>query len=109
MGCRNRWLASTICSSFAHERLFLGPHKFSHFRVWYRDALSKYLQDVLLDTRTLSRPYWDRHRLEEIVDGHRKGIRNYTTAIHKVLTLELVHRLFIDESSRVPTAPSRCL
>src|SRR5207249_10474073 len=25
------------------ERLFLGRHKFYHFRVWYRDALSKYV------------------------------------------------------------------
>lgn len=78
------------------ERLFLGRHKFYHFRVWYRDALSNYLRDVLLDSRTLSRPYWDRRRLEEIVNSHCKGNRNYTTAIHKVLTLELVHRLLID-------------
>ena len=98
-----------LLAGFHLERLFLGRHKFAHFRIWYRDALSKYLQDVLLDTRTLSRPYWDRHRLEEIVNGHRKGIRNYTTAIHKVLTLELVHRLFIDQPSRVSTTSSRCL
>jgi hypothetical protein len=30
------------------------------------------------------------------VKGHLKGERNYTTEIHKVLTLELVHRLFLD-------------
>ncbi len=78
------------------ERLFLGRHKFYHFRVWYRDALSKYVQEMLLDARTLSRPYLERPRLETIVRGHLKGNRNYTTTIHKVLTLELVHRLFLD-------------
>jgi asparagine synthase (glutamine-hydrolysing) len=78
------------------ERLFLGRHKFYHFRVWYRDALSKYVQEMLLDPRTLSRPYLERNGVERIVQGHIKGSRNYTTEIHKVLTLELLHRLFLD-------------
>jgi len=78
------------------ERLFLGRHKFCHFRVWYRDALSKYIQEILLDPRALSRPYVHRHALETIVRDHLRGNRNYTTEIHKMLTLELQHRLFLD-------------
>jgi asparagine synthase (glutamine-hydrolysing) len=81
------------------ERLFLGRHKFYHFRVWYRDALSKYVKDVLLDPRTLSRPYVNRASVESIVNGHLKHGRNYTTEIHKLLTIELFHRLFIDAGS----------
>jgi hypothetical protein len=30
------------------------------------------------------------------VKGHVKGDHNYTTEIHKLLTVELVHRLFLD-------------
>jgi asparagine synthase (glutamine-hydrolysing) len=78
------------------ERLFLGRHKFNHFRVWYRDALANYIREMLLDSRTLSRPYLERDVLESIVKGHLKGNHNYTTAIHKILTLEHFHRLFID-------------
>jgi asparagine synthase (glutamine-hydrolysing) len=78
------------------ERLFLGRHKFYHFRVWYRDALAGYIREMLLDSRTLSRPYLERKGVEQIVGGHLKGNRNYTTAIHKLLTLELIHRLFLD-------------
>ncbi|MGA9982526.1 MAG: asparagine synthase-related protein [Acidobacteriaceae bacterium] len=78
------------------ERLFLGRHKFYHYRVWYRDPLAAYVREMLLDSRTLSRPWLQRNTLEEIVKGHLKGDRNYTTAIHKILTLEHVHRLFID-------------
>ena len=78
------------------ERLFLGRHKFYHFRVWYRDALAGYVREMLLDPRTLSRPYLDRRAVEAIVRGHLKGGRNYTTEIHKLLSLELFHRLFID-------------
>jgi asparagine synthase (glutamine-hydrolysing) len=78
------------------ERLFLGRHKFYHYRVWYRDALSNYVREMLLDSRTLSRPYLNREVVEEIVRRHLKGDRNYTSAIHKLLTLEHLHRLFID-------------
>jgi asparagine synthase (glutamine-hydrolysing) len=78
------------------ERMFLGRHKFYHFRVWYRDALANYVREMLLDSRTLSRPYLQRDTLEKLVQGHLKGDRNYTTAIHKILTLEHLHRLFLD-------------
>lgn len=93
-----QWLARVdhLLSPMHLERLFLGRHKLYHFRVWYRDALSTYVREMLLDSRTLSRPYIERKQLENVVLGHLNGTRNYTTEIHKVLTLELLHRLFID-------------
>ncbi len=93
-----QWLARIdhFLSPLRPERLFLGRHKFSHFRVWYRDALSGYVREVLLDPRTLSRPYLEKKKVEMVVNGHLKGDRNYTTEIHKVLTLELLHRVFLD-------------
>ena len=83
-------------SAFHLERLFLGRHKALHFRIWYRDALAGYVREMLLDPRSLSRPYIERKRLEDLVQGHVKGDRNYTNEIHKTLTLELIHRLFLD-------------
>ena len=93
-----QWLARVdhLFSPFHLERAFLGRHKPLHFRVWYRNALSEYLREMLLDSRALSRPYLERTGLEAVVRGHLKGDRNYTTEIHKVLTLELVHRLFLE-------------
>jgi asparagine synthase (glutamine-hydrolysing) len=93
-----QWLAQIdhFISPLHPERFFLGRHKFSHFRVWYRDALSSYVQEVLLDPRTLARPYIERKQLEAIVGGHLKGTRNYTTEINKILSIELLHRLFLD-------------
>ena len=78
------------------ERLFLGRHKFCHFRVWYRDALKDYVGEMLLDERSLSRPYVDRKVLEPMVKKHLSGEANFTTEIHRLLTLELQHRLFVD-------------
>ena len=93
-----QWMArfDRLLSPLQPERLFLGRHKFTHFRVWYRDALARYVQAVLLDHRSLSRPYLDRRRAQAMVVSHVRGNRNYTWEIHKLLTLELIHRLFLD-------------
>src|SRR5262249_52409951 len=72
------------------ERLFLGRHKFIHFRYWYREVLSGYVREMLLDSRTLSRAYLNRDQVKAIVKGHLGGGRNYTTEIHQLLTLELI-------------------
>lgn len=93
-----QWLAKVdhLFSPLHFERLFLGRHKFAHYRLWYRDGLSNYVREVLLDPRSLSRPYVERKRLEAVVDGHLKGTRNYTLELHRLLSLELLHRQFID-------------
>jgi asparagine synthase (glutamine-hydrolysing) len=93
-----QWLARTdhILAPFHLERLFLGRHKYYHFRVWYRDSLANYVRAMLLDSRTLSRPYLQKNPLQTMVQHHLKGDRNYTNEIHRVLSLELVHRLFLD-------------
>jgi len=78
------------------ERIWLGRHKVFHFRVWYRDELANYVREMLLDQRSLTRPYVNAESVQNIVNGHLKGNRNYTTEIHRLLTLELTHRLFLD-------------
>jgi asparagine synthase (glutamine-hydrolysing) len=78
------------------ERLFLGRHKFHHFRVFYRDELSRYVKEILLDPRTLGRSLYRKLVLEEIVRGHVGGYRNYTLEIHKLLTIELIQRKLIE-------------
>ncbi|HEY6185208.1 MAG TPA: hypothetical protein VIW67_23410 [Terriglobales bacterium] len=83
-------------SPFHLERLFLGRHKLLHFRVWYRDQLSSYVRQMLLDPLSLSRPYIQKAAMGNIVEGHLKGNRNYTTEIHRLLTMELLHRTFMD-------------
>lgn len=78
------------------ERAFLGRHNFTHFSLWYRGPLAEYVRGMLLDERTLSRWYVDRKRVEAAVSKHLNGEENFTSAIHKLLSLEYFHRLFID-------------
>ena len=86
-------------SSLRLERLFLGRHKLLHFRIWYRDQLAEYVRQILLDPLTLSRPYLQKKTVEAVVKSHLNGTRNYTTTIHKLLTFELLQRLFLNAQS----------
>ncbi len=94
------WVAGIdhALSAFRLERFLLGRHKFNHYRVWYRDQLASYVREMLLDRRSLSRSYLRKDKLEAVVQGHLTGNRNYCNEIHTVLSLELLHRLFIDIS-----------
>jgi asparagine synthase (glutamine-hydrolysing) len=94
-----QWLAKLdhTLAPFHLERLFLGHHKFHHSRVWIRDDLSSYVKEMLLDTRTANRPYLNKEFLEEMVNRHTKGDRNYTIMIDNILTIELIYRLFIEQ------------
>ncbi len=93
-----QWLAKADhwFEPFHLERLFLGRHKFYHFRVWYRDQLSAYVKDILLDSRTRARPYLRGPLLEKMVREHTRGIGNHTSEIHRILTSELMHRRLIE-------------
>lgn len=76
--------------------LVMGFADFRRYRRWFRDELSVYLQDVLLDAKTLSRPYWNRKNLEKIVMDHNKGKGTYLREIRKVLQVELTHRVLLE-------------
>jgi asparagine synthase (glutamine-hydrolysing) len=78
------------------EKLFIGRHKFHHFRLWYRDELSRRLKEILLDSEARSRPYLRAHSLEKILKAHTNGYRNYALEIHKMLTLEFIQRKLIE-------------
>jgi asparagine synthase (glutamine-hydrolysing) len=96
----HQWFAKVdhFLKPFHIERLFLGRHKFYHFRVWFRDELSEYVREILLDNRTVSRPYLNKLFLNEMINGHLKGVYNYTNEINKILTVELAYRLLIEKS-----------
>jgi asparagine synthase (glutamine-hydrolysing) len=107
-----QWMVTIdrLLAALRPERLFLGRHKLFYFRLWYRDVLSDYVREVLLDPSTLSLPYVEPKQVEAVVSGHLDGTRNYTGEIDNLLTVELVHRLFTrasaDFGARQVSAPA---
>lgn len=71
--------------------------KFEFYRGWYHRPVASYVKDILLDSRTTQRPYYDKTYLEMMVQTHTKGTHNFTNEITKALSLELTHRLLLDQ------------
>ena len=92
------WLDSMLKAVGLGQRI-LGEQKFERYRMWFRDELSSYAKEILLDHRTLSRPYFEKKALEDMVDKHTKGTHNYMNEINKALSIELMHRLLIDHTA----------
>jgi asparagine synthase (glutamine-hydrolysing) len=78
------------------ERLFLGRHKYCHYRTWYRHELAPYVKEILLDTRSLSRPWLDPVAARRMVEEHTSGRGNYTLELHSLLSVEFIHRELIE-------------
>ena len=85
------------------ERLFLGHHKFYHFRLWYREQLAGVVREVLLDPMTLSRSVFRPDALRRMVTEHLGGRGNYTLELHRALAHEFIHRTLLAPG---PAGPS---
>ncbi len=85
-------------SAFRLERLFLGRHKFQHYRIWYRRQLAGYLQQVLSQPSSAVRGFFVEGALARMAQDHIRGVANYTVEIHRALTLELIARNLLDPS-----------
>jgi len=94
-----QWLAKAdnLLRPLHLERLFLGRHKYYHFRTWYRNELSGYIRDLLLDKRTLQRPYLNAPEVVKAVNAHVTGHGNYTLDLHNLVSSELIQRHLIEE------------
>ncbi|OEU83890.1 MAG: hypothetical protein BA865_10385 [Desulfobacterales bacterium S5133MH4] len=79
------------------DRIVMGFTDFRRYRVWFRDQLAGYLQDVLLDNKTLNRPYWNKQYLIKVVNSHIHGRGTYLREIRKALQIELIHRVLLED------------
>jgi asparagine synthase (glutamine-hydrolysing) len=95
-----QWLARIdhVLSPLHLENLFLGRHKFYHFRIWYRDQLATYLKEMLLDRRTTTRSHLRPGALAALVHEHTSGLRNHTNALHQALSIELIYRQLVERN-----------
>jgi len=74
--------------------------------IWLAKDLRDMVADILLDSKTISRGYFCRQALEELVDRNSRSLR-YTPEIFSLLVLELWHRTFGDSQSTFSNAVSK--
>ena len=80
----------TALAGLRLERLFLGRHKFCHFRSWYRGPLADHVLDTLTAPNTRAARWFGPGVLRNMVKDHTTGRANRTLEIHRALTLELI-------------------
>jgi len=65
---------------------------------WFRGDLKKYLTDIILSPKALSRSLFKKEGIEKILDIHSSGKINHAPRLWALLTLELWFRSYIDQS-----------
>lgn len=95
-----RWLARAdrALSRLHFERLFLGRHKFYHFRIWYRDQLREAVRAQALAAGAPTPFCYREGAPRRLAHEHLSGAANRTLELHKLLSLQLVDRLLLRPS-----------
>lgn len=89
-----RWLAcaSRPFAKLNWERLFLGRHKFYHFRLWYRHQLAESVRaQAAADTGGVESCY-RAGASQRLVAEHLSGRANRTLDLHRLLSIRLINR-----------------
>lgn len=68
---------------------------------WFREDLRQPVHDVLLDSRTASRGYFQRAAVEKLLHEHMQGRADHSYRLWALFYLELWHRIIIDRSDSI--------
>ena len=64
--------------------------------LWFRGPLFEKVREILLDTRTLARGYFQPTYISHVLERHKSGREDLSRRIFSLLALELWHRKYID-------------
>jgi asparagine synthase (glutamine-hydrolysing) len=64
---------------------------------WFRNELKEYIYEILLDSRTLNRGYFEREGVEQLLNDHIELRYDHSAKIWALLFLEIWFRIFIDK------------
>ncbi len=90
------WQGDHLLKSLGLLKILLGRHRYLFYGKWFQRELAEYIKGVLLDRRSMQRPYLNKYMVEKIVFDHIKGKSNYLAEIEKLISAELIHRLLIE-------------
>jgi asparagine synthase (glutamine-hydrolysing) len=90
------------------------PHEILHrkkvgfpvpYERWMRTELKDWVRDILLDSQTVSRGYFKRSCIEQLLDEDLR-LHNYPKEILSLVSLELWHRAFLQKKVRSASVDS---
>ena len=68
------------------------------YRMWLRNSLRGWASEILLDSKTLGRGYFQKRTIEELIQRNSIGA-DYSKELFSLVVLELWHRTFADGCS----------
>jgi asparagine synthase (glutamine-hydrolysing) len=94
-----RTIFNKITENIFRFRLFFNDVELADFDKWMREnkKLKEYIKNILLDQRTLKRPYFNEKYIKHIFDSHMSGKKDYSKLIGLLITFELWNRQFMDK------------
>ncbi len=94
--CLRRAMEDLLPREFLHQQKqgFSPPDE-----NWYRGPSMDYIKEILLDKRTLERPWFDAEFVKAKLDEHFDGRRNHRLLVWSLLSVEWIQRHFADEAS----------
>jgi asparagine synthase (glutamine-hydrolysing) len=66
---------------------------------WFRTSLNTYLRDTLLSPEALARGYFHGSAVRRLIGEHESGKRDHGHRLWALLSLEVWHRVFIDQEA----------
>lgn len=84
--------------SISSARLkFINPHPIADINYWFRTELRDFIESILLDSKTLARPYFNHKYIAQLIRAHVTGQKNLADLLGALVTFELWHRMFFDQ------------
>lgn len=74
---------------------------------WFRGELKPFLSDVLFDSRTQSRGYFEPAAVQRLFDEHQQQKTDHSHRLWALLCLELWQRMFLDTAEAPESCPTR--
>ncbi|MCH7761249.1 hypothetical protein IIA15_07635 [candidate division TA06 bacterium] len=68
------------------------------YPAWFRGPLKTFVKEILLDSRTHHRGYFEPLAIEKMISDHQQGKQNHWSRISALISFELCNRLFFDHS-----------
>ena len=69
--------------------------------LWFQGQLRTFANEVLLDSRTISRGYFRENTVKQMLKHHSGGHRDYSDWIWCLIVLEMWSRIFIDQQLQI--------
>jgi asparagine synthase (glutamine-hydrolysing) len=107
-GFTGKWIlkqavADILPPSIIHRKKMGFP---TPFGVWSRGEELEFIQNLLLEERTLARGIFKKSAVESLLQEHRSGTKIHTDRIWRLLNLELWQRIFVEKDEK-PLETSR--